>query len=52
MSYQLIHVFVRALGSVLSVGLRNEQIIIILFLKQQFHFDTMNFAVVCKGQMK
>jgi hypothetical protein len=41
---------VRALGSVLCDGLRNEQIVFILFLKQQLNFDTLNIAVICKGK--
>ena len=46
MSYKLIHVCVKRLGSVLFVVLRKEEIVLILFLRQQPNFDFVNIAVI------
>jgi len=46
MSYQLIHVFVSALGSDLFVVLRKQQFLLILFLRQQLYFHIVNVAVI------
>jgi len=48
MSYQLIHLFVSALCSVLCVLMRNQKIEIILILRQQFNFDIVNVAFIHK----
>ena len=52
MSYQLILVFVSALGSVLCVILTMQQIILILFQRQNFNLCIWNTAVMYKGQIK
>ena len=52
MSYQLILVFVSALGSVLCVILTMQQIILILFQRQNFNLCIWNMAVMYKGQIK
>jgi hypothetical protein len=52
MSYQLINVFAIALVSELSVVLRKQQILLILFLRHNFCFYKMNVAVIYKGHMK
>jgi len=51
MSYQPIHVFVNALGSVSYVVLRYQYILLILFMREQINFDTMNVAVLYKGEI-
>jgi len=52
MSYQLIHVFVIWLGSVLFVVLTERQILLLLFLRKPLNFDILNVAVIYKGQIK
>jgi hypothetical protein len=51
-SYQLIHVFVSAFGSVLCVIMRMQQIVLILFQRQNFNLRTGNMAVMYKEQIK
>ena len=48
MSYKLIHVFGISWGSVLFVDLREQQIVLILFLREQLNFDILNVAVTYK----
>ena len=50
MSYQMIYVFVSALGSVLFVVLREQQIELSLVLWEQLNFNIVNVAVVYKGE--
>jgi hypothetical protein len=47
-SYQLVLVFVISSGSVLCVVLRQNQIVLILFLRQQLEFDIVNGTVISK----
>jgi hypothetical protein len=50
MWYKLIHVFGNSLGSVLFVDLREQQSVLILFLRKQLNFDILTVAVIYKGQ--
>jgi hypothetical protein len=50
MSYQLTHVFVCAFGSVLCVVLREQQIVLVLFPKQQLKFDIVNVTLIYKDE--
>ena len=50
MSYQMIYIFVSALGSVLFVVLREQQIELTLVLCQQMNFDIVSVAVVYIGE--
>jgi hypothetical protein len=51
MSYQLTHVFVGQLGLVFYVVWREQQIVLIVFLRQQLNCDIVNVAVKYKGEM-
>jgi len=50
--YQLVHIFVIVLGSVLCDVLWKQQIVLILNLRLPLNFDIMNVAVIYKGEMK